>query len=29
MINFDDIRNEKLKNIIQIGRKFLFIDTEY
>ena len=29
MFNFDYITKEDKKNIIQIGQKFLTIDTEY
>ena len=29
MINFDDVQKNTKKNTIQIGHKFLNIDTEY
>ena len=29
IINFDDVTKENIKNIIQIGHKFLIIHTEY
>ena len=29
MINFDDVTKENIKNIMQIGHKFLIIHTEY
>ena len=29
MINFDDIIKENIKNVIQIGQKFLTIHIEY
>ena len=29
MFNFDYITKDDIKNIIQIGRKFLIINTEY
>ena len=29
MINFDDVIKENIKNIIQIGHKFLIIHTEH
>ena len=29
MVNFDDFRKKKQKNIIQIGHNFLIIHTEY
>ena len=29
MINFDDLTKENIKNIIQIGHKFLIIHKEY
>ena len=29
MINFEDVTKENIKNLIQIGSKFLIIHTEY
>ena len=29
MINFDGVTKENIKNIVQTGRKFVIINTEY